>query len=443
MPLVYMMLGGIAFIMVVVVIVVAANDKGHRRVRPQETEAVDEALNADAALGEDQLTADDLDFWNMYKKDEKKVSDNAVIKDKSYEERLKELEEKEAEEAKANDLSEGGTKTKVIRPDGTEQWIMINPFIEKNTYKEEGFVYEDPMMKYFADGKKISYQGVMLDETDKTVDFALLHQAGVEFVMLRIGYRGYESGKISEDTLFEDHLQSAVKAEMMVGVYFESAATNNEEASEEAEFVTRKLAQIASDKIRKETENNSGLVTTEGQTAGDDTTKTAENAENTDSSATTEIKVDENGQAASTKVTGADAQQGEQQEMAAPPEGMAYIKNEDITYPVAIKMGQPANHSARTDNLTKTTVSGVAAGFLSGVKASGYQSIVWGDKYWLLRRMDLTQLPLGTDILLEQEEELPDYPYQFAIWQYKSDGKLSGLNTQGRMLTSFVDYQKQ
>ena len=57
--------------------------------------------------------------------------------------------------------------------------------------------------------------------------------------------------------------------------------------------------------------------------------------------------------------------------------------------------------------------------------------------------MDLTQLTLNTEILLEQNEELPDYPYLFSIWQYQSDGSLSGLKKDARMMISFVDYKQQ
>gem|GEM_PF-785760 len=426
-PVVYMMLGGIAFVIVVIVIVVAANDKGIRRRPAPAPQTVEDEQTVVAQGDGSGLTADDLDFWNMYKEDEKKVSENSVIRDKSYEERLKELEEEEAEKAKAEDLSEGGTKTKVIRPDGTEQWIMINAFIEKNPYKEEGFVYADPMMKYYAEGKNISYQGLMLDESDEAVDFALLKEDGISFVMLRAGYRGYESGTITEDKMFEDYLEGALGAEMMVGVYFESAAISQEEAVEEGQFVTQILSRIAYRKANPDAAFGQvpGAAALQGQAQAQDT---AEGHAIGITGDTTEINV--NGQ----QVTAPGQEQTVQP---------VDVHNSDIVYPIAIKMGQPQNHNARTDTMPKTSLSQIANAFLDTVQKAGYKGIVWGDKYWLLRRMDLTQLTLNTEILLEQNEELPDYPYLFSIWQYQSDGSLSGLKKDARMMISFVDYKQQ
>ncbi len=435
-PVIYAMLGGMAFVIVVILVVVIANDTGIRRRRPAQVQAETDALELTAEDGNGEgITADDLDFWNMYAKDDKTVSDNAVIKDKSYEERLKEMEEEEAEKAKEEDLSEGGTKTKVVRPDGTEQWVMINAFIEKNPYKEEGFVYADPMMKYFSDGKNVSFQGLMLDESDQPVDFALLKQDGINFVMLRIGYRGYESGVIAKDKMFEDYLKAAVGAGIDVGVYFESAAITEEEAAEESNFACLVLSKIANGE-------NTDMVTTPESTTAENTEKPAETQESPIKVEGDTTQID-----TSADLTGIDpttlTPQGNEtgQQEAAPADVISH--NSDIIYPIAIKMGQPSNHSARTDTLPKTYVSRIAAAFLSKAKENGYKGIVWGDKYWLLRRMDLTQLDLKTEILLEQNEELPDYPYLFQMWQYQSDGKLSGIKKGARMMLSFVDYRQQ
>ncbi len=458
MPVIYMMLGGVAFIIVVIVIVVAANDTGGRRRSPAGEQTSEETEIAAASDGDGTgITAEDLDFWNMYREDEKQVSDNSVITDKSYEERLKELEEEEAKKAEEEDLSEGGTKTKVIRPDGTEQWIMINAFLEKNSYKEEGFVYADPNMKYFADGKNVSYQGLMLDEKDQAVDFALLKEDGISFVMLRMGYRGYESGEITEDKMFEDNLSAAVKAGMMVGVYFESAATTQEEAVEEAEFVTGRLARIEYEKSNPagagNAQQNTAAYTqnaqgnTQNATNGQQGQKAEANDQMTDPGVnvtedTTQLNAGADPAAIQEAIDQASARTAEangiaQQDM------IPNMVNRDIVYPVAIKMGQAQNHSARTDTLPKTMVSLIANSFLDTVTGSGYKGIVWGDKYWLLRRLDLTQLNLHTEVLLEQDGKLPDYPYTFSIWQYQSDGKLSGLKADARMMISFVDYKQQ
>jgi len=62
-------------------------------------------------------------------------------------------------------------------------------------------------------------------------------QAGVEFVMLRLGWRGSEQGLIFPDDNVEKNYQGATEAGLQVGGYFFSQAITVEEACEEARFV--------------------------------------------------------------------------------------------------------------------------------------------------------------------------------------------------------------
>ena len=54
--------------------------------------------------------------------------------------------------------------------------------------------------------------------------------------MVRVGFRGYGSGKIVLDDMFEEHTDNAIKAGLKVGVYFFSQAVNYDEGVEEARF---------------------------------------------------------------------------------------------------------------------------------------------------------------------------------------------------------------
>ena len=66
--------------------------------------------------------------------------------------------------------------------------------------------------------------------------------AGYDFAIIRIGYRGYgSSGVLKEDTAFAKHIEGAQKAGMDVGVYFFAQAINEQEALEEANFVLDSL----------------------------------------------------------------------------------------------------------------------------------------------------------------------------------------------------------
>ena len=59
--------------------------------------------------------------------------------------------------------------------------------------------------------------------------------------MVRLGYRGYESGKVVVDTTFSQNIEGALEAGIKVGVYFFSQAITKEEAIEEAEFVLQQI----------------------------------------------------------------------------------------------------------------------------------------------------------------------------------------------------------
>ena len=77
--------------------------------------------------------------------------------------------------------------------------------------------------------------GVDVSKYQKNVDWNQIKKAGVSFVIVRIGYRGYgSSGALVLDPMFEEHFTNAKNAGMKVGVYFFSLATTEEEAKEEA-----------------------------------------------------------------------------------------------------------------------------------------------------------------------------------------------------------------
>ena len=67
-----------------------------------------------------------------------------------------------------------------------------------------------------------------------TIDWQQVADAGVEFVMIRVGYRGYTAGSIFRDLYFQRNIEGALDAGLDVGIYFFSQAVNVQEAQEEA-----------------------------------------------------------------------------------------------------------------------------------------------------------------------------------------------------------------
>ena len=84
--------------------------------------------------------------------------------------------------------------------------------------------------------------GIDVAKYQGTIDWADVASAGMDFVIVRIGYRGLVTGEITEDSNARYNLQEAEKAGLKLGAYFFSTAITEEEAIEEANWVADFLA---------------------------------------------------------------------------------------------------------------------------------------------------------------------------------------------------------
>lgn len=84
--------------------------------------------------------------------------------------------------------------------------------------------------------------GIDVAKYQGTIDWQQLPENGVEFAMIRVGYRTMRDGVIEEDSNGRYNLQEASKAGISVGVYFFSTAISEEEAQEEARWVANFIA---------------------------------------------------------------------------------------------------------------------------------------------------------------------------------------------------------
>lgn len=79
--------------------------------------------------------------------------------------------------------------------------------------------------------------GIDVAKYQGTIDWQQVADAGVEFAMVRVGYRGLSTGEISVDSNAAYNLQEAQKYGIKLGAYFFSTAITPEEAVEEADWV--------------------------------------------------------------------------------------------------------------------------------------------------------------------------------------------------------------
>lgn len=94
---------------------------------------------------------------------------------------------------------------------------------------------------HYEDDKYRSLVGIDISSHQEDVDFKKVKDSGVDFVYLRLGYRGYVNGKISIDKYFETNYKNAKEAGLQVGVYFFSQAIDEKEAMEEAFFTLENI----------------------------------------------------------------------------------------------------------------------------------------------------------------------------------------------------------
>ena len=80
-------------------------------------------------------------------------------------------------------------------------------------------------------------QGVDVSFFQEEIDWQAVAADGIDFAMIRAGYRGYTDGYINMDQRFPENVQGALDAGLDVGLYFFSQATTEREALEEAEWL--------------------------------------------------------------------------------------------------------------------------------------------------------------------------------------------------------------
>ena len=89
--------------------------------------------------------------------------------------------------------------------------------------------------------------GIDVSELQGPIDWASVKESGVEFAMIRLGYRGYVTGMLNTDARALENLQRAREAGILVGAYFFSQATCVEEAAAEAAYALEILGDFKLD----------------------------------------------------------------------------------------------------------------------------------------------------------------------------------------------------
>ena len=122
-----------------------------------------------------------------------------------------------------------------------EETIPSEPIVqpESNPYGRLDFQYDRNNYLYCL--QQESYPGVDVSAFQRNIDWQQVKDSGIRFAMLRLGYRGYESGKLVEDEYIQKNLKATKEVGMPIGAYFFSQALTIQEVDEEIDFMLKVL----------------------------------------------------------------------------------------------------------------------------------------------------------------------------------------------------------
>lgn len=101
-------------------------------------------------------------------------------------------------------------------------------------------VIQGAKYNFDSEGRLTSGSGVLGIDVSKwngSIDWNEVKNSGINFVIIRCGFRGSSSGALVEDVNFRSYIKGAQAAGLKVGVYFFTQAVNEVEAVEEASMV--------------------------------------------------------------------------------------------------------------------------------------------------------------------------------------------------------------
>lgn len=152
---------------------------------------------------------------------------------------------------------ESTTGVQIEEKDGKEFFVFQDA--EENTYRAELledaprntydfadlYTDEETGFKFYEDEENGVSSRIGIDVSEfqgEEIDWKQVRSSGIEFVIVRLGYRAYgETGELVLDDMFDQNVQGALDAGLDVGVYFFSQAITPGEAVEEAEFVLKHI----------------------------------------------------------------------------------------------------------------------------------------------------------------------------------------------------------
>ena len=138
----------------------------------------------------------------------------------------------------------------VVSESGGYRFFPILDSLEKNNFILDNFTYPEKneetgkwegIASYKMEDGSYARRGIDVSTFQGEIDWQKVKNSGMEYAIIRLGFRGYESGKIVLDSRYEENIEGSLAAGLDTGVYFFTEALTEKEAIEEADFVLENL----------------------------------------------------------------------------------------------------------------------------------------------------------------------------------------------------------
>ena len=116
---------------------------------------------------------------------------------------------------------------------------------------------------------------------------------------------------------------------------------------------------------------------------------------------------------------------------------ISIIKKYEFSYPVAVDM-----EDASLTNLSKDKITDITLAFLARLKEFNFYPMVYANKYWLTKYLDVKRLNDYSIWLAEYRDGAYTYSGKVDIWQKSSTGIVDGINGNVDMNISYTDFPK-
>ncbi len=111
------------------------------------------------------------------------------------------------------------------------------------------------------------------------------------------------------------------------------------------------------------------------------------------------------------------------------------IRNYHISYPVFIDIEKSGGRGDKIDVETRTAV---CKAFCQTIQNAGYTAGIYSNKLWMEQKVNMAQLN-DYKVWLAQYAASPTYSGKYDIWQYKSNGSVSGISGNVDLNISYLE----